>query len=206
MNRPMILASLLGLAACGQHQPAPAPGTGVAAQGQPCTATSGNLPGNIRVDALQGAYRLRLVASSGARAGDSTVADLELVPADDSLQFVSTAAGGRDSTTRLPLIGWTTLDPAAIGGAETGALDSREPTSPGVLVIERHTSRPDAPIEIMLRLGADANRRDQVLFDGSYFALTVRRIDEGGFAGSWASAAGELKATTGHFCATRAAG
>ena len=198
----MLATLFLGLSACSQRQPAP--DTGVASQAQPCAATSGNLPGATRADALQGAYRLRLVASSGARAGDSTVADLELVPADDSLQFLSAAAGGRDSTTRLPLIGWTTLDPAAVGGAETGALDSREPTSPGVLVIERHTSRPDVPIEIMLRLGADANRRDQVQFDGGYFALTVRRIDEGGFAGSWASAAGEPKATTGYFCATRA--
>jgi hypothetical protein len=56
----------------------------------------------------------------------------------------------------------------------------------------------------MLRLGADANRRDEVHFDGGYFALTVRRIDEGGFAGSWASAGAEPKATTGYFCATRA--
>ena len=130
------------------------------------------------------------MASSGARAGDSAAADLELVPADDSLQSLPASLGLRDTTTRLPLIGWTTLDPAAVGGTDTGALDSREPASPGVLVIERHTSRSEAPIEIMLRLGAEANRRDQVRFDGGYFALTVRRIGDQGFAGSWASAAG----------------
>ena len=201
-----MLAGLLVLAACSHRQPAPAPGTGVAAQTQPCTAASGSLPAGAQADALRGAYRLQLVASNGARAGDSTVANLELVPADDSLQFFSTASGGRDSTTRLPLIGWTTLDPAAVGGAETGALDSREPTSPGVLVMERHTSRADVPLELMLRLGADANRRGESRFDGGYFALTVRRIDDGGFAGTWASGTGEPRSTTGYFCATRATG
>jgi hypothetical protein len=201
-----MLAGLLGLGACSQRQPAPASGSTVTAPAEPCTAASGNLPAGARADALQGRFRLRLLASNGPRAGDSTIADLELVPADDSLQFVSAAAGNRDTTARLPLIGWTTLDPTAVGGSETGALDSREPTSPGVLVIERHTSRPDAPIEIMLRLGADANRRDEVRFEGGYFALTVRRIDDGGFAGSWASGTGDPRSTTGYFCATRAAG
>ena len=142
------------------------------------------------------------MASSGARAGDSVLAELELAAVDDSLQSRPVTQGLRDSTTRYPLIGWTSMDPAAVGGTETGALDSRDVSAPGVLVIERRTGRPDAPREIMLRLGADANRPDRLRFDGGYFALTVRRMDEAGFAGTWASAAGGPQAA-GHFCARR---
>jgi hypothetical protein len=203
-RRAWVGAFWLGIWACGPRQPAQ--DAGVTAKPEPCSAASGDLPVGASVDDLRGTYRLQFVASSGARAGDSAAADLELVPADDSLQSLPASLGLRDTTTRLPLIGWTTLDPAAVGGTDTGALDSREPASPGVLVIERHTSRADAPLEIMLRLGADANRRDQARFDGGYFALTVRQINAGGFAGTWASAAGDPKAATGYFCATRAAG
>ena len=39
----------------------------------------------------------------------------------------------------------------------------------------------------MLRLGADANRRGVVRFDGGYFALTVREMRAGRFAGTWSS-------------------
>ncbi len=111
--------------------------------------------------------------------------------------------GLRDTTARFPLIGWTSLQPDAIGATDTGPLDGHEPTAPGVLVIQRRTRQPDAPREILLRLGAEANRRDRVRFDGGYFVLTVQRIDDQGFAGTWASAAG-ASAAGGHFCARKA--
>ena len=136
------------------------------------------LPADARADDLRGAYRLELVASRGARTGDSTAAELELVLADDSLQSRPAASGLRDTTTRYPLVGWTTVDPAAVGATDTGPLGSRDPAAPGVLVIERQTRQAEAPKEILLRLGAEANRRDRLRFDGGYFALTVLRMDD----------------------------
>ena len=41
-------------------------------------------------------------------------------------------------------------------------------------------------------------------FDGGYFALTVRRIDGDGFAGTWSSGTAR-EAAAGYFCAERAA-
>ena len=198
MTRLLLAASLTTLLGCSPRQPAADASAALA----PCLAVSDTLPADARADDLRGVYRLQLVAARGDRAGDSTWAELELIPADDSLQSRPGASGLRDTTTRYPLVGRTTLDPAAVGGTDTGALDSRDPLAPGVLVIERRTRRADTPMEILLRFGAEANRRDRLRFDGGYFVLTVRRIDEGGFAGTWASAAGG-PAAGGHYCASR---
>jgi hypothetical protein len=199
MIRGAPLALVVTALACTPRQPAPA----ADAPSAPCTPASGPLAADATAGSLGGAYQLELVASRGARAGDSTSAELELVPAADSLQTPPPMGTLRDTTTRLPLIGWTSLQPDAIGATDTGPLDGHEATAPGVLVIERRTRRPDAPREILLRLGAEANRRDRVRFDGGYFVLTVQRIDAQGFAGTWASAAGPSTAG-GHFCARKA--
>ena len=61
----------------------------------------------------------------------------------------------------------------------------------------------ERPKKVMLRLGAEANRRERARFDGGYFALTVRHMDDTGFAGTWESAAGG-PAASGYFCARRA--
>jgi hypothetical protein len=198
MTRRALLAALVGLSACSPRRPA----ADASAAQAPCAAVSGALPADASADGLRGAYRLALVASRGVRAGDSTSAELELVAADHSLQSPPAILGLRDTTVRYPLIGWTSVDPAAVGGIRTGPFDSREPGAPGVLVIQRQTQRPEASREIMLRLGSEANRRDRVRFDGGYFALTVLRIDGEGFDGTWASAAGK-QAASGHFCARR---
>jgi hypothetical protein len=121
---------------------------------------------------------------------------------DDSLMAPPPLLGIRDTTTRYPVAGSADLDPAAIGATRTGDLGSLNPLAPGVLVIERHPPRADAPAEILLRLGAEANRRGVVRFDGGYFVLTIRRIADRGFAGSWASGTTGPGAE-GYFCAER---
>ena len=199
MTRAGALVLVAAARACSPRQPAPAADTAPA----PCTPATGPLAADATLAALGGVYHLDVVASRGARAGDSSSAELELVPAPDSLQAPPAVAGLRDTTTRLPLVGWTTLQPDAVGATDTGPLDAHDPTAPGVLVIERRTRKADAPREILLRLGAEANRRDRVRFDGGYFVLTVQRIDDQGFAGTWASAAGP-SAAGGHFCARKA--
>ena len=199
MRRSALVGAMAALAACSPRQPA----ADAAAALPSCAPAPGPLAEDARAEDLRGSYRLLLVASHGARAGDSTTADLELAPPDDSLKTRPGPLGLRDTTTLYPLVGWTTADPAAVGAVDTGALDARDPAAPGVLVIER--TRASQPTRsILLRLGAEANRRDDRLrFDGGYFTLTVLQIDEQGFAGSWASAAG-LPAAGGHFCASRA--
>ena len=74
-----------------------------------------------------------------------------------------------------------------------------DPKAPGVLVLE---SGRGGKRRILLRLGADANRRDAALFDGAWTVLEVRETAADGFAGSWRSGL-RLSRTRGHFCAKR---
>ena len=48
----------------------------------------------------------------------------------------------------------------------------------------------------------EANRRGVLRLDGGYFATRVRRVNEKGLAGSWASGTAQAQAA-GHFCASR---
>src|SRR5690242_13187119 len=101
MSRALILLAGLVALACGPRRPAPSPDADPA----PCSEASGPLAAEPTADGLQGVYRLELVAARGERAGDTTTAELELVPAADSLQTPPGTAGLRDSTTRYALIG-----------------------------------------------------------------------------------------------------
>jgi hypothetical protein len=142
------------------------------------------------------------VPTAGPRSGEVVDAHLRLAPVADSLQEPPPLLGVQDTTTHYPLAGSTDLDPARVGGVSTGDNASTDPTAPGVLVIERHPDAANAPARVMLRLGALANRRGVTRFDGGYFALTVRRMDADGFAGTWASGAARQTAS-GYFCAER---
>ena len=53
-----------------------------------------------------------------------------------------------------------------------------------------------------MRLGADTNRRDDMLFDGAYTVLEVWEIAADGFAGTWRNGL-RLSLTEGYFCAHR---
>jgi hypothetical protein len=191
------LLTLLPLAiACHSARP------GASAAADSCAAASGQLPPTATAEGLAGEYRLHLVTTAGRDSGASVPGRLELREQPDSLQQPPPMLGIRDTTTRYPLAGLAELDRDALGATNTGALASTDAAAPGVLLIERHPARPAAPAEIMLRLGADANRRGAVRYDGGYFALTVRRLDRAGFAGTWAS--GALgPSTAGYFCAER---
>ena len=98
-----------------------------------------------------------------------------------------------------PLQGTTDVDVARVGAHDTGALDSEDPQAPGVLVLQSAGTDP----MILLRLGASANRTDQTAFDGAFTVLTVRMVDDDGFAGSWRSGSfgNEVQ---GYFCASAA--
>lgn len=196
MRRVTGIGLLLTVAACHSASPAAKPAA------DSCSAPAGELPRAATAADLGGEYRLRLVATSGPRSGTTADARLRLAPLPDSLQAAPPILGIRDTTTRYPLGGTVDLDPDAVGAVRTGDLGSTDPAAPGVLVIERRPIAPDAPPSVMLRLGADANRRGIVRFDGGYFALTVRRLDADGFAGTWSSGTG-VGGVSGYFCAER---
>ena len=168
----------------------------------PCRPPTGTLPRTATAGGLAGEYRLHITATSGPSAGQWVEGGLRLRPVADSLARAVVVLGVRDTTTSHPLAGTTDLDPTALGAVRTGDLATDDDEAPGVLVIERHPAKPDAGAEIMLRLGADANRRGVLRYDGGFFALTVRSIGPRGFAGTWSSGAAG-RGAEGYFCAER---
>ena len=194
------LATLLAVGSCHSAAPATKPAANPATD--TCAAPTGELSSSASGARLAGEYRLHLVPTAGPRSGEVVNARLRLAPLADSLQVPPPMLGVVDTTTHYPLAGSTDLDPELVGGVGTGDNTSTDPTAPGVLVIERHPGAAGAPASLMLRLGALANRRGLARFDGGYFALTVRRVDPDGFAGTWSS--GTVRpAAGGYFCAER---
>ena len=102
-------------------------------------------------------------------------------------------------TASTPLFGFTDIELRAIGAHRVGNPASTDPSHPGVLVLESDFA---GQRRILLRLGADANRRDSALFDGAYTLLDVRRIARDGFAGTWRSGV-RTSHVGGYFCAWR---
>jgi hypothetical protein len=169
---------------------------------RPCQPSSGALPRSTSASALAGVYRVHLTATSGPNAGQATDAALRLHPVADSAAREIVVLGVRDTASRVALAGSTDLDPGPIGATRTGSLTAESIEAPGVLVIERRPARAEAGPEIMLRLGAEANRRNVARYDGGYFALTVQSIQPDGFSGAWSSGSG-VSSVKGYFCAER---
>jgi len=171
-------------------------------QADTCAAPVGELPPSASAEALVGEYHVRFVATAGPKQGATEDGRVTLRPMDDSLVAAPPVLGIRDSTTRHPLVGSAQIDVDALGATRTGELASADMHAPGVLVIERHPIQPAARAEITLRLGAEANRRGIVRYDGGYFALKVLRVGPSSFAGTWISG-GAGSTARGYFCAAR---
>ena len=157
-----------------------------------CDPAAGRLNARATLAGREGVYLLTLVAAIDGRDVRSAHGSLALrvqPPGLDSLGGAST-----------PLHGFTDVDLDTVGAYPAGSPTSRSPYAPGVLVLE---SDGTGNRRILLRIGADANRRDSALFDGAYTVLDVRRIDGGGFAGVWRSGV-HMSRAGGYFCAWRA--
>ncbi len=156
-----------------------------------CMPTSNSLHPNVTLSDRAGQYRLTLIEvvnGSDARSAQGTLT-LRQQPSElDSL--------GNSAT---PLYGFTDINLRAVGAYEVGDPDSEDPQAPGVLILE---SDRDGARRILLRLGADANRRDDMLFDGAYTVLEVHEIAADGFAGNWRSGL-RLSLSEGYFCARK---
>ncbi|MDD9948674.1 MAG: hypothetical protein OXU48_03990 [candidate division Zixibacteria bacterium] len=174
-----------------------------------CEPTTGSLEVNATLADHAGRYHLTLVADSSRAAADSNGTFRRAVSGLLTLRKLARntdPAGSADSTDRssdpsTPLYGFTDVEPELVGAHRVGDPGSMDPTAPGVLVLEREEYGRRV---ITLRLGSDANRKDLVRYDGTYTALSVSRIDEEGFAGSWRSGGGlGFSVTTGYFCARK---
>ena len=150
---------------------------------------------DLTADGLAGEYTVRLIATSGPKQDASASGRLELRAQDSAYRTTDRVDGSADTTYSFPLYGTAEVDFAALGATIPGDPGSSDPSSPGVLVIER-------PGGVMLRLGSVANRRGIRRFDGGYMVLQVQQVTDSGFAGSWRSAA-NLQESGGHFCAVR---
>lgn len=175
-----LLIMLMGCRPAGVPQPAA------------CEPVPPPLPPSADVGDLAGAFRITLVATGGPRAGASTVGAVELRPVTGATSAVGV---------RYPLAGSAVLQMEAIGASAPGAIGSADPQAPGVRVVEWMQGAPPARL-VALRLGADANRDDRLLFDGAFLALHVHGIAPGSFGGTWTSGEGSGHAS-GHFCAVR---
>jgi hypothetical protein len=158
----------------------------------PVEAPSASVDG----DALGGAYTVRIVSTSGEQRGSTAEGQLELIPQDSAYRHLDLGDGSPDTTFTLPFYGSATIDFAEVGAVIPGDPASTDPTSPGILVIER-------PGRVLLRVGSDANRRGVRRFDGGFTVLQVQRVTQEGFTGTWQSGAGAAQGSGGHFCARR---
>ena len=188
-----VCVMLVPLAACAtgtQEEPsAPAPPA-------ECVPRMGRIDADATLREAAGIYRLTLVAGRHDEAL-ATTGTLRLEANPPALRRLS----AEDDTVSVPLYGWASIDLRPVGAVEIGDLGSRDPLSPGVLVLEQRPAFA-APVAITLRLGSIANRRTgQTAVDGGYTALHVHRLEEsGGFSGLWVSGV-HAKRFEGHFCA-----
>ena len=162
-----------------------------AAQTPLCKPASRRLNARATLAGREGTYILTLIQvvdGADARRAQGVLNLRRQPPGFEMLKTAST-----------PLYGFTDVDLRAVGAHRVGDPASTDPEAPGVLVLE---SLHDGKRRILLRLGADANRRDSMLFDGAFTVLEVHAIYRGGFAGSWRSGLRSLR-TGGYFCARR---
>lgn len=165
------------------------------AEPQGCAPSTATLAADASAAGLAGTYRLRMIASSGPQNGKAVEGELRLLPLE--------SGGSGDAAGPFVLRGAADLDLAAVGAPEA-ELTSTDPTRPGVLVMQLAPAGQSKAPRIMLRLGAEANRRDVTRIEGAYTVLRLSELSEGGFAGSWQSGA-PMPVAAGHFCATRVA-
>lgn len=162
-----------------------------AAPGDPssCAPVESALTAASTLEGMAGRYRLTLVQQgNGPRAASGLLTLRDQAPGSRELAGAST-----------PLLGFTDLSLEDVSAYPVGDPSSEDPTAPGVLVLETGGS---GGRSVLLRFGSQANRRDQVRFDGAYTVLRVHHIDRDGFAGTWESGISDTEAQ-GHFCAVR---
>jgi hypothetical protein len=156
---------------------------------------------------------LVLVTTTGPFAGSVASGRLELWRPDTSSHFHYMAPGVIDADRAMEQFhGVTDVPLERVGALRDGDPRSPDPFHPGVLVREFYTGtrspatgQEERVKHIQLTIGSVGNRRDVVSLDSLPPELEARRLDAGGFAGTWQSSRAGV-ATGGHFCAVRETG
>ena len=164
-----------------------------------CVRPEGLLSADASLEGQAGEYHLTMIEEVDGTATRTAEGSLLLLNQVETLRQFAGSAGGSIPGVTSPLFGSTDVNVEDVGAVRVGSLSSEDPVSPGVLVIESETG---ASPSILLRFGADANRRTLVRFDGGYTVLTVVQITAESFSGTWSSGALGL-ASEGFFCATQ---
>lgn len=166
-------------------------GGGTATLGDPfsCSPVEPGLVAGATMEGMAGRYALAVVLP-----GNRPQAAEGLLTLRDQPPGLRELAGSS-----TPLNGFTDLDLEEVSAQRVGDPASDDPSAPGALVIEADGREGRS---ILIRLGSQANRRDQVAFDGAYTVFRVHRIDGDAFAGSWESGTSDAR-VSGHFCAMR---
>jgi hypothetical protein len=200
------LTAVLVIAACGGDGGEQSNDESQVVEIPACVPTDAQLEAGATLDGRAGAYQLTLVATGGEQAGQRVEGRLELVPNEGTMRQFARPGGTADPATLVPLHGSTDIAVEEVGALRLGDLGSRDPMSPGALVLETRRETEDGEaLSIFVRLGSLANRRDRTLFDGGFTALDVHAVAEIGFAGEWASGVRGRDAE-GYFCAWRVGG
>jgi hypothetical protein len=170
--------------------------------GTTCSAATGSLAAGASLRGRAGDYSLTMVggAQGSAGAASSVQGGLTLLEQSAEMRVFQGADGSAIPGVVSPLYGTTDIQVQEVGALRIGSLLTGDPSAPGVLVIESQTAQGPS---ILLRFGADANRRDLGLFDGGFTVLELHEISGEGFSGTWTSGA-QGSRTEGHFCAERA--
>ena len=140
----------------------------------PCRPPTGSLPAHRHRDGLRRRLpRFTSPPRRARRAGRSVERAPPARPLADSLARAVVVLGVRDTTSELS----RSRAPATSTRPRSAACGTGRPRRRGSGGARRAGDRAppahaDAGAEIMLRLGADANRRGVVRYDGGYFALT----------------------------------
>lgn len=184
------LAVLLVLAACASA------GGRSASSCQPLT--SGALPAGTQLRPMAGRFVLTMTATGGARSGQSVAGYL-------TLREAPAGTAGPTAGARTALVGTTDIIIESVGALRLGDTGSEDPAAPGVAVYEQRAA--GGVPTVTARIGSQttaAPTPGMLQIEGSATALFVRRIDGGGFAGSWQSSTGQPGAgAQGYFCAVR---
>jgi hypothetical protein len=201
------LCALLVLAACGPDGGGDVSMSGgLAAICTPPPTAGGTLRADATLADAAGEWRLTVVAEEGEAAGARQEATLTLVNHEPAMRRIIGFDGEPMADFSAPLHGSTSLDLGALGALEMGGLDSTDPAAPGVGVYEGRAADGSRPASIVLRLGSEANRRDNAALDGGTSVLRVLRVGDDGFAGTWRSQVAAQTVAAGWFCAMPAGG
>jgi len=165
-----------------------------------CAPVPGLLSARADAASLVGLFQLTLMATAGRQSGHIVSGRLQLAKLGDTTGLPRRVAA---SYAKEILNGSASIALDGVGALAPGSIQSADPKSPGVLVIE--WSRDSAGVslrEITLRFGAHANEGGPPPFDGTHMGLFVRAITATQFAGNWDSGTPDASAG-GHFCAER---